>query len=121
MNNARIYLFYKGLLNEEDINSFNLPVYSPCIVEMKAIIEYEGTFSLNKLETIEVNWDMRDENEKIKSEDSSGKIMGKTVRAVLEPLLATHFGYNCMDKLFERYAIHVTEHLSQKKNKVFQY
>ncbi|KAK1386997.1 Salicylate carboxymethyltransferase [Heracleum sosnowskyi] len=109
----------EGLVNEEDINSFNLPVYNPCIDELKAIIESEGTFSLDKLETIEVNWDMRDENEKIKSEKSSGKIMAKTVRAVLEPLLGTHFGYTCMDKLFERYAIHVTEHLSQEETNYF--
>lgn len=79
----------------------------------------EGTFSLDKLETIEVNWDMRDENEKIKSEDSSGKIRAKTARAVLEPLLAARFGYTYMDKLFERYAVHVTEHLSKEKTNYF--
>ncbi|KAK1386990.1 SABATH methyltransferase 22 [Heracleum sosnowskyi] len=109
----------EGLLCEEDINSFNLPIYTPCTNELKAIIEFESSFSLDRLETFETNWDMRDGNEILMSEDSSGKLMAKTVRAVMEPLLACHFGNSLMDKLFEKYAMHVTEHLSKEKANYF--
>lgn len=111
-------MFCKGLLREEDINSFNLPIYTPCTNELKAIIEFESSFSLDRLETFETNWDMHDANE-IMPENSSGKLMAKTVRAVMEPLLASHFGNTLMDKLFEKYAMHVTEHLAKEKANYF--
>ncbi|WOH15546.1 hypothetical protein DCAR_0935088 [Daucus carota subsp. sativus] len=112
-------LLAEGLLREEDINTFNLPIYTPCTSELKAIIKSEGSFSLDRLETFEVNWDMQDENEKLKPEYSSGEFVAKTIRAVLEPLLASHFGNTLMDKLFEQYAKHVSEHLSKEKTNYF--
>ncbi|KAL8099619.1 hypothetical protein AgCh_032037 [Apium graveolens] len=108
-------MLVEGLLTEEDINSFNLPVYKPSIDELKAVIESEGSFLLDNLETIEVNFDTSNENALVNAEDSSGMIVVKTVRAGLEPLLAGHFGSTLMDKLFERYAIHITEHLCKEK------
>lgn len=71
-----VSLICKGLLHEEDINSFNLPLYTPCTNELTAIIEAESSFSIDKIETIEVNWDVCDEDEIIKSEDNSGKNNG---------------------------------------------
>lgn len=110
---------FKGLLHEEDINSLNLPFYTPCTDELKTIIEFESSFCLDKLETFEVKWDMRDEDEIIKSKDNSGKFIAKTTRAVMESLLASHFGNTFMDKIFERFAKHVTEHLAREKSNYF--
>ncbi|KAL1803404.1 hypothetical protein ACET3Z_032051 [Daucus carota] len=112
-------LLAEGLLREEDINTFNLPIYTPCTSELKAIIKSEGSFSLNRLETFEVNWDMQDENEELKPEYSSGEFVAKTTRAALEPLLASHFGNILMDKLFVQYAKHVSDHLSKEKTNYF--
>ncbi|KAK1386994.1 benzoate carboxyl methyltransferase-like [Heracleum sosnowskyi] len=109
----------EGLIHEEDINSFNLPIYTPCTDELKAIIESENSFTIDKFETFEVNWDTRNESEILKSEDSSGKFIADTIRAIIEPLLASHFGNTFMDKLFERYAMHVTEHLSKEEPNYF--
>jgi jasmonate O-methyltransferase len=39
------------------------------------------------------------------------------VRAVAEPMLASHFGDEIMDELFKRYAEHVGEHLCVEKTK----
>ncbi|XP_074381328.1 benzoate carboxyl methyltransferase-like [Apium graveolens] len=109
----------EGLIHEEDFNSFNLPIYTSCTDELKAIIESENSFTIDRLETFEVNCDTRDENEKIKSDESSGRFIANTIRAVMEPMLASHFGNTFMDKLFERYAMHVTEHLSREEPKYF--
>ena len=103
----------KGSLHEEDISSFNLPIYTPSPDELKTIVESESSFCVDILETFEVKWDMRDEDEIIKSGDSSGKFMAKTARAVMEPLLASHFGNSFMDQIFERFDKHVNEHLSR--------
>lgn len=112
-------MFYKGLLLEEDINSFNLPFYTPCTSELEDLIEFESSFCLDRFETFEVNWDTRDDNEILKSEDSSGNFIAKTMRAVFEPLLASHFGNAFMDKVFEKYAMHVNEYLSIEKTNYF--
>ncbi|KAL8092362.1 benzoate carboxyl methyltransferase-like [Apium graveolens] len=112
-------LVAEGLLGEEDINSFNLPFYTPFTDELKTIIESESSFGIDKVETFEVKWDMRDQDEIIKSKENSGKFIAKTTRAVMESLLAYHFGNTFMDKIFERFAKHATEHLSREKSIYF--
>ncbi|KAK1387418.1 salicylate carboxymethyltransferase-like [Heracleum sosnowskyi] len=109
-------LVVEGLLHEEGINSFNIPIYHPCADELKTVIGSESSFRLDKLETFEVDWDVRDAND-IRSEDDSGKFIAKTERAVMEPLFAGHFGNTFMDKIFDRFAMHVTEHFSAEKTK----
>lgn len=95
---------------------------SPCVDEVKDIVHFEGSFSIDQLETHEVNWDLSsDEVESVSDKNNSGKIVAKTVRAVVEPMLANHFGTgnSFMDKLFERYAVHVADHLSRERSKGF--
>lgn len=43
--------------------------------------------------------------------------MAKKIRAVNEPMLIAHFGDIFMDKLFERFAERVAEHISKEKLK----
>ncbi|KAL8093416.1 benzoate carboxyl methyltransferase-like [Apium graveolens] len=105
----------EGLFYEEDITSFNLPFYTPCTDELEAIIESESSFSIDRFETFEVKWDMREEDEIMKSGESSGKFIARTIRAVTESLVASHFGSTYMDQIFERCAMLVTEHLSRPK------
>ena len=67
------------------MDSFNLPYYSPYEEEVREIVEKEGSFNLDKMEIVEVNDDPSNE---------SGKNVANCIRAVLEPMLATHFGEN---------------------------
>ncbi|KAL8103413.1 benzoate carboxyl methyltransferase-like isoform X1 [Apium graveolens] len=108
-------MLVEGLLNEKDVYSFNLPVYYPCTNELKAVIESESSFTLDRIETFEVDWDMRTEDEIIKSGESSGKFIAKIYRAVSEPLLAGYFGNTCLHKIYERYEMHTTEQLSKER------
>ncbi|KAL1802456.1 hypothetical protein ACET3Z_031103 [Daucus carota] len=107
----------EGLLDEKDIDAFNLPLYTPCVDEVLAIVELEGSFKIDRWETSQVNWDTRDENEakSVKSKGSSGKIVAMAVRSVTEPMLISHFGEGCINKLFERYVVHADDHLSSVK------
>lgn len=43
--------------------------------------------------------------------------MLQTVRAVSEPMLASHFGEDIIDPLFAKYAKHVAQHLAAEKTK----
>ncbi|XP_047306545.1 probable jasmonic acid carboxyl methyltransferase 2 [Impatiens glandulifera] len=50
----------QGLIKQEDIDSFNLPVYHPCKDEVKEIIHNENSFHLEKLEVFECDWNPHD-------------------------------------------------------------
>lgn len=122
MHNFYGLSLFQGLLHDGDIDSFNLPLYTPCVDEVKDIVHFEGSFTIDQLQTHEVNWDWSsDEVEAVPDKNNSGKTVAKTVRAVVEPMLANHFGTgnSFMDKLFERYALHVADHLSREGTKGF--
>ncbi|KAK3021250.1 hypothetical protein RJ639_047522, partial [Escallonia herrerae] len=108
----------EGLVEEVDIDSFNLPIYTPCKDEVKAIIQTEGSFSLSRLENFEVNWDVSEgDDDKHFDKNRSGEMVARSIRAVIEPVIACHFGYVIMDRLFARYAKHVAEHLAVERTK----
>ncbi|KAL8122474.1 hypothetical protein AgCh_018991 [Apium graveolens] len=100
----------EGLIREADIDSFNVPFYNPTTDEVKAIIDTEGSFEIQELQTsrndIEVQF-TRNEN--------FCRIVAKQIRVINEPMLAAHFGDMFMDKLFDKYAEKLAEHLSEDK------
>ena len=115
-------LCVQGLIEEADIDTFNLPHYNPFIEEVKAIVEKEGSFVIDRLETFEVNLDAND-NEENKNymfdKFTCGKNVSRGFRAISESLLADHFGEAIIDDLFERFAERISEHLSMEKTKKF--
>ncbi|GMI86237.1 hypothetical protein like AT5G04370 [Hibiscus trionum] len=110
----------RGLVQESDVDSFNLPYYTPCKEEMREIIKKEGSFNLDKMEVFEVNWDFEDNdyNENyVFEKNKSGQNFAKIIRAATESILNNHFGEIVINDLFTRYALHVGEHLSRERTK----
>ncbi|XP_024992462.1 jasmonate O-methyltransferase-like [Cynara cardunculus var. scolymus] len=114
----------EGLVRESDINSFNLPAYTPCEDEVRNVIHNEGSFSLDSLDVFQGNWDPYDTdytNVNDFKEDSHrhGKNAAQVLRAVTEPLLTSHFGNSVIDAVFKKLEKHVAEHLANKKTRYF--
>ncbi|XP_050244751.1 probable jasmonic acid carboxyl methyltransferase 1 isoform X2 [Quercus robur] len=112
----------EGLIEEADIDTFNLPQYNPFIEEVKTVVEKEGSFVIDRLETFEVNLDGNDNEENknyVFDKFTCGQTVSRSYRAISESLLADHFGEAIIDDLFERYAEHIGEHLSMEKIKNF--
>ncbi|CAK9182649.1 unnamed protein product [Ilex paraguariensis] len=110
----------EGLIQEADINSFNLPFYTPYKDEVKTTIETDGSFIIDRLEAFEPKQDPRnkdDDDDYVFDKSSFGRSFAKAVRAIVEPMLASHFGHSIMDNLFERFAVCVAEHLAVEKTK----
>ena len=101
------------------MDAFDLPIYAPGMKEVKTVILNEGSFELDQVHTFELNWDPYDDynNNFVADYFRSGENTAKTIRAVLEPMLASHFGYAIMDSLFSRYAMNVAQHLKEQKTK----
>ncbi|XVF45320.1 hypothetical protein PTKIN_Ptkin02bG0196300 [Pterospermum kingtungense] len=106
----------EGLIEEEKLESFDLPFYAATTEEVKSVIETEGSFNLQKLEVFNMDWD-----DYIKKADSNldktarAAIISKDIRAVGEPILASHFGEDIMDNLFRRFKEDVLDYMEARK------
>ncbi|KAL6606951.1 hypothetical protein ACP70R_042604 [Stipagrostis hirtigluma subsp. patula] len=109
----------KGLVEKEKLESFYLPVYSPSIGEVEAIVKQSGLFEMNHIQVFETNWDPYDdsENDVVHDGDRSGANVAKCIRAVMESLVASHFGDTILDALFTEYTHRVAKHLEKEKTK----
>nr|GEX61302.1 jasmonate O-methyltransferase-like [Tanacetum cinerariifolium] len=104
-----------GLVKKEKIDSFNAPYYAPSPEEVKFEVEKEGSFLVDRVEAFEIEWDGGDSGV---LKDSSGKRVAKTIRAVVEPMLAIHFDLEpvMMDELFRSNKQNATTYLSELIN-----
>ncbi|KAL4387231.1 hypothetical protein GQ457_09G025250 [Hibiscus cannabinus] len=108
-----------GVVKEADVDSFNLPLYSPCKEEITEIVEKEGSFEINSLQVFEVDNDQLI-RERFCNKDlgfkevciEMGKVVANIARAAFEPIICSHFGDAIIDKLFLRYAALAAEALS---------
>ncbi|KAK1429238.1 hypothetical protein QVD17_11444 [Tagetes erecta] len=126
LTKSLLELLKEDLVRESDINSFNLPFYLPCEDELRNIIQDDVLFVLDDMNVFEVNWDPQDTdhtnmNGLIKGGDHNGHVKNtaKVIRAITEPLLASHFGASIVDLMFKKYEKHVADHLAIKKTRQF--
>ncbi|KAJ8419981.1 hypothetical protein Cgig2_026499 [Carnegiea gigantea] len=102
----------EGILDEERVDSFNVPYYAPCLEELKQMIGEEASFSLDRFEAFEVEWDGGEKMESL--EETRGERIAKMHRAVLEPMFDHHFGRAVVYELFIRYARIIDHFLSKQ-------
>ncbi|KAL2936070.1 Salicylate carboxymethyltransferase [Bienertia sinuspersici] len=101
------------VFEEEKLNTFNIPQYTPSATELGLIIEKEGSFTLDQTHVSEVNWEAN-ENQKNKSVNHYDFV--KCMRSVIEPLLISHFGDTVIEELFDKYMDIVRVSMAQEKN-----
>ncbi|MBA0620148.1 hypothetical protein Godav_005914 [Gossypium davidsonii] len=107
----------QGLIEEEKLNSFNIPMYTPSPAEVKYEVVKEGSFNIDRLEVTEVNWNAYlDETDLSDAFKDGGYNVAKCMRAVAEPLLASYFGEEILDEVFRRYTQIISDRLSKEKN-----
>ncbi|KAL6635030.1 hypothetical protein ACP70R_027701 [Stipagrostis hirtigluma subsp. patula] len=109
----------QGLAEKEKLDSFNLPFYAPSVYEVISAIKQSERFDINHIQLFESNWDPHDDSDGDIVLDSvrSGVNVARCIRAVIEPLIAQHFGEHILDYLFEMYAQNVAKHLQEVKTK----
>jgi hypothetical protein len=106
-------------VEKEKLDSFNLPFYGPSMDEVKAVVEQSEQFDMNHIKLFETNWDPYDDSEGNDVHDTvqSGINVAKSLRAVMEPLFASHFGESVLDELFNKFAHNVAVDLEKQKTK----
>lgn len=90
----------QGLVSEEKVDSFNVPLmYSP-VKRVKEILEGSDCFSIERMEVLHLK-DM--------VSLPSVQIFVSWFRAALQELIEKHFGGEIVDELFNRFAEKVKE------------
>ncbi|KAF7828892.1 salicylate carboxymethyltransferase-like [Senna tora] len=106
----------EGIIREEEVNSFNIPNYTPSPTELKWLVRKEGSFSMNGVQVSEVSWgaacgcEQSDDNYK-----ESAYRMAKCMRAVAQTLLVNHFGDSIIEHVFMRYQQVLAHRMSLEK------
>ncbi|XP_057751889.1 probable methyltransferase TCM_000168 isoform X5 [Arachis stenosperma] len=99
----------ENLIEAIKLECFDLPLYDPTIEEAKEVIEDEGSFTLQRLESVILDWSTNikeavdDDNNNKLDLNTKAEFTTKFIRAALEPLLKAKFGEEIMDELFVRY------------------
>lgn len=112
-------LVNQGLIEEEKVDSFNIPMYCPCPGEVSNEIAKEGSFEIQRLQLLRRSDNIpKEEMEAIagsaSAKDAYGQKLSKQFRAVLESLMKHHFGEEIMDALFEKYGEIMGRRLSER-------
>ncbi|KAK2442611.1 S-adenosyl-L-methionine:benzoic acid/salicylic acid carboxyl methyltransferase [Trifolium repens] len=108
----------QGMIDEEKLNSFNIPNYYPSPLEVKLEVLTEGSFTMNRLEVSEVNWNAFDFESGMQEESlmvENGYNMAQCMRAVAE--LISHFGKDVIKDIFDRYRKILTDRMSKESTK----
>ncbi|KAH9616447.1 hypothetical protein KSS87_009417 [Heliosperma pusillum] len=100
----------EDVIEQEKLDRFNMPFYTPTVEEVRKLVETEGSFVLNKLETFTVDWSI-DTSQNL---ETRAKLVTKTIRAVTEPLLANAFTPAVVDDLFLLFETRVKERMAGK-------
>ncbi|XP_019166103.1 PREDICTED: salicylate carboxymethyltransferase-like [Ipomoea nil] len=85
----------EGFVEEDKLNSFNVPLYIPSLAETKFLVEKDGSFTIDYLEASQIHW--------TEYNNDGYNVIGRCMRAVAEPMLVSHFGEGIIDEVFRRY------------------
>ncbi|GAB2224927.1 hypothetical protein Droror1_Dr00005708 [Drosera rotundifolia] len=106
----------QGLIDEAKLDSFNIPYYTPMAKEVKELIHDEGSFILDGLQTFGIDWDVGCD---CPSLGARAQYVSDTMRAVAEPMIASHFGEQAMDGFFSRFTATAASLMASRKMEHF--
>ncbi|KAJ9189707.1 hypothetical protein P3X46_000965 [Hevea brasiliensis] len=107
--------FTMFLRSQTKLDWFNLPCYAPAVEEARHVIHEEGSFTIEHLEIFEVGWDANIGKGNESDKNERGKYVAMSIIAVVEFILASHFGAEIIDGLFERFARKIEDYLQVEK------
>lgn len=112
-------LVSQGLIEEESLDSFNMPMFCPCPEEVSGEVAREGSFEIRRLEILRRSDTFTEEEMdamtgSASAKEAFGNKLAKQLRAAMESLLKYHFGEEVMDALFQRCGETMGKRLSER-------
>ncbi|KAL1223652.1 Loganic acid O-methyltransferase [Cardamine amara subsp. amara] len=97
MADVLIQMQFQGLISEEQVDTFNIPIYSASPEEVTVLVEKNGCFSVESIELMDPTaWLKRPMN----VEDVKQWMV--CIKATMGSLFINHFGHHLLDDIFER-------------------
>ncbi|XP_015882839.3 loganic acid O-methyltransferase-like [Ziziphus jujuba] len=97
----------KGMVSEEKVDSFNLPIYNMSPQELEAAVERNGCFSVEGVEYLPLVVPNVSGESKI-----NGQVLASHLRAAMEGIIKQHFGEEILDLIFDSYRKKIEENSS---------
>ncbi|XVF83911.1 hypothetical protein PTKIN_Ptkin16aG0532000 [Pterospermum kingtungense] len=90
-----VHWLSKGLIDEEKLDFFNVPYYTPYHEEVQSMVDHEGSFTTEFIDTVAI--ETGDQNVW-----SGPESRAKGIRAFTEPMVSQQFGEGVMNKLYDK-------------------
>ncbi|KAK0598250.1 hypothetical protein LWI29_032937 [Acer saccharum] len=98
----------KGLLSEEKVNSFNLPIYYPTMKELEDLVQNNGYFTIERMNKLSIPMTQM---------TFSPQLICSMIRSVFEGVIKEHFGEEFIDHIFNHFTTKLAENLIIFKEK----
>ncbi|XP_031474746.1 farnesoic acid carboxyl-O-methyltransferase-like isoform X2 [Nymphaea colorata] len=100
-------LVAEGEAREEDLDSFQLPIYSPTVGEFREVVEINGSYAIHVAEKVDEGWASngvgKEQEDRRKPDlDELARDMSRATRAVFEDIVGDHFGKDVAGEVFRR-------------------
>ena len=94
------------MIEEEKLNSINLPIYCPTVEELQSVVETEQSFEIESMRFL--RFPSHPFTEVREGEEGmSGKILENYYKSMFESIVGSHFGWDergLVDVIFSRIA-----------------
>ncbi|CAK9135737.1 IpCS1 [Ilex paraguariensis] len=100
----------QGLVDEEKLDSFNVPYYTPLQEEVQDIVDKEGSFAVEHLETSTLAIvDNQESDTRAKGEE-----LAKNIRCFTESIISYQFGKEITEKVYHKLTQIVVKDLANR-------
>lgn len=90
-----LFSFVEGVVSEEKVDSFNMPIYSMTPLELEAAVKQNGSFSIEMMTNLP--------DPLVDDTLSVPQLLASQMRAGVEGMIKNHFGEEILDELFDLY------------------
>ncbi|KAH7682782.1 SAM dependent carboxyl methyltransferase protein [Dioscorea alata] len=91
-----------GVVEEDKVDSYNVPFYAPSAKEVENEVEREGSFAIEHIEVCEFSSSSGDAEKDVRA-------AAMAIRAIQESMIKHHFGEQIIDPLFKVFTELLTE------------
>ncbi|KAJ7942865.1 SAM dependent carboxyl methyltransferase [Quillaja saponaria] len=95
LGSSLIDMVKEGFISEDQVDSFNLPVYTASVREMTDLVEKNGCFSIEIIDLTN--------SHSLNGTSRNGQDCTMHLRASMEGIISKHFGSEIIDELFDRF------------------
>ncbi|CAO2828111.1 unnamed protein product [Amaranthus hypochondriacus] len=106
INQALIALIHEGLVKEEKLDDFNVPVYHPSMDQLESVVNKEGSFLIEEKRIV-----IHDSASEIKNKHERAQVLAKSTYAFSGSLISHHFGDQILQPFYDKLVYFAFQHL----------